>query len=107
MDYVAQPNKFPALVLWGGPTDFLGVDFQKASMAYRDALRKDGHFVLQCVHTAGHAMPPVDEPTDGGTKFAMLWQFMLDHPYGLPPGTSPYKSSGTPSVFPSWCSLVP
>jgi hypothetical protein len=107
MDYRAQPNKFPALVLWGGSSDFLGVDFQKASQSYRDALRKDDHFVVQCVHNAGHAIPPVPAPTNGDTKFHMLWQFMLDHPYGLPPGTSPYKGKPLPSVFPSWCSIVP
>jgi hypothetical protein len=107
MKWVPQPNKFPALVLWGGSSDFLGVDFQKASQRYRDELRMDGHFVVQCTHSAGHTIPPVDPPPNGVTKFRMLWQFMLDHPYGTPAGTSPYKTQGLPSIFPSWCSVAP
>jgi hypothetical protein len=107
MKWVPQPNKFPALVLWGGPTDMLILDFQTASMKYRDALRQDHHFVVTCTHDAGHAIPPIPTPTDGGTRFAVLWEFMLDHPYGLPPNTSPYKSTGLPSVFPSWCGIAP
>jgi len=108
MQWKAQPNKYPAIVLWGGPNDNLvAVDFQKASKAYRDALRKDDHFGVECTHDAGHAMPPIAEPTDGSTRFAMLWRFMLDHPYGLLPGESPYTKSGLPQVFPSWCSVSP
>jgi hypothetical protein len=108
MQYVAQPNKFPALVLWGGDSDnLIIVDFKAASIKYRDALRQDRHFVVQCTHDAGHAIPPVPEPTNGGTRFVMLWQFMLDHPYGLPPNTSPYQKTGLPPVFPTWCSIAP
>ena len=107
MPYVPQPNKFPTLVLWGGPTDWLVVNFAQASQAYRDALRADDHFVLECTHDAGHAMPPIPVPPDGGTRFAPFWQFMLDHPYGLPPGTSPYQEAGLPSNFPSWCQIAP
>lgn len=106
LKYTPQPNKFPTLVLWGGATDWMILDFQQASKNYRDALRKDGHFVVQCTHASGHAMPPINAP-DGGTKFASMWQFMLDHPYGLPPGTSPYQQTGLPPVFPSWCSIAP
>jgi hypothetical protein len=107
MPWVAQPNKFPALVLWGGPTDSLVVNFEAASKLYRDDLRKDNHFVVECTHDAGHAMPPIPEPTDGTTRFACLWRFMLDHPYGLLPGESPYTKTGLPPVFPSWCSIAP
>lgn len=103
MEYTPQPNKFPALVLWGGPSDFLGVNFDQASRRYRDALIADRHFVEQCVHNSGHAMPPVDPPADGGTRFRPLWQFLLDHPYGLPPRTSPYQTAGLPAGSPSWC----
>lgn len=106
MEYVPQPNKFPAMVLWGGPSDFLGVNFDEASRRYRDALIRDNHFVEQCVHSSGHAMPPVDPPADGGTRFRPLWQFLLDHPYGLPPRTSPYQDAGIPSGSPSWCHVA-
>ncbi len=106
MEYTPQPNKFPAMVLWGGPSDFLGVNFDEASRRYRDALIRDNHFVEQCVHSSGHAMPPVDPPADGGTRFRPLWQFLLDHPYGLPPRTSPYQDAGIPPGSPSWCHVA-
>ncbi len=106
MEFKPQPNKFPALVLWGGSSDWMGLSFDQASRKYRDALLADGHFVETCTHDKGHAMPPIDPPTDGSTKFKMLWQFFLDHPYGLPPGTSPYTTSGLPPFTPSWCKIA-
>ncbi len=106
MEYEAQPNKFPAIVLWGGTSDWLGLSFDQASRRYRDALLDDGHFVIQCVHDSGHAMPPIDPPADGGTRFRGLWRFLLDHPYGLPPGESPWQESGIPGDVPSWCSIA-
>jgi predicted esterase len=100
MKFAPQPNKFPALVLWGGPSDVLGINFDTASRAYRDALLKDGHTTVSCIHDKGHAMPPIPAPTDGTTRFKPLWQFLLDHPYGV---ASKYKA-GLPSSFPTWCS---
>lgn len=105
MDYAPQPNKFPTMVLWGGPNDRLVLSFDRASQRYRDALLADGHFVLACTHDAGHAMPPIMGPP-GSTRFYALWRFMLDHPYGLPPGESPYKTTGLPPEMPSWCSIA-
>lgn len=105
--WVAQPNKFPAFIIWGGPADWLAVDFHRASQRYRDALRADGHSVVACTHTEGHKIPPFPPPTDGGTLFAGFWDFFRDHPYGLPPGTSPWQSAGVPATLPSYCSVVP
>ena len=51
-------------------------------------------------------MPPVDPPPDGGTRFRGLWQFFMDHPYGLEPGASPYFDTGLPVDVPSWCSIA-
>lgn len=107
MQYQPQPNKFPAIVLWGGDGDWLGLSFSEASVRYRDALRDDGHFVVQCVHDAGHAVPPIEAPGEMETRFRALWTFMLDHPYGLPPGHSPYLQDGLPDFFPEWCEIVP
>lgn len=104
--WVAQPNKFPAMVVWGGPTDWLAVNFDEASRRYRDALRGDGHPVVTCVHSAGHGIPPFPAQADGGLKFAGFWDFFRDHPYGVPAGTTPY-SAGLPSSLPSYCQLVP
>jgi hypothetical protein len=106
MTYTPQPNKFPTLVLWGGMNDWLGVNFERASKRYRDELITDGHFVLECVHGSGHAMPPIMPPPGGGTRFYSLWKFMLDHPYGLPPGTSPYQQTGIPPGYPDWCRIA-
>ncbi len=104
MDYVARPNKYPALVLWGGPTDRLGVDFNAASMRLRDSLIDDGHFVLTCTHDRGHAIPPFTPPP-GETRFSFIWDFFGAHPYGLAPATSPYVAQGLPGSAPSWCSI--
>lgn len=106
MEYTPQANKFPALVLWGGPSDWLGLSFQDASIRYRDELSRDGHFVVQCTHAAGHAIPPIPAPAGGGTRFRFLWQFMMDHTYGMAPGTSPWLTAGLPTTAPSWCSIV-
>jgi hypothetical protein len=105
MQYQPQANKFPAIVLWGGDTDWLGISFKDASIAYRDALLGDGHFVVQCIHDQGHAVPPITPPP-GETKFTFLWQFMMDHPYTVPAGTSPWQQSGLPSSAPSWCTIL-
>ncbi len=94
------PPHFERHVLWGGPSDTLGINFDSASRAYRDALVGAGHFTVNCVHDKGHVMPPIAAPSDGSTKFKPLWQFLLDHPYGV---TSPYETSGLPVGFPSWC----
>lgn len=106
MEYTSQPNKFPALVLWGGSRDWLGLSFNEASIRYRDALLADGHFVIECIHDAGHAMPPV-EAAPGASRFNALWRFLLDHRYGLDPGDSPYRTSGLPADFPKWCRMLP
>ncbi|MEW5742680.1 MAG: hypothetical protein AB1938_27430 [Myxococcota bacterium] len=105
--FVPQPNKFPAFIIWGGPTDWLGVDFHRASQRYRDALRADSHAVVACTHTEGHKIPPFPQPADGGTLFAGFWDFFRDHPYGLPPGVSPWQTSGIPATLPSYCALAP
>lgn len=102
IQYVPQSYKFPAMVLWGGPTDRLGVNFDAASQSLRDALLGNGHFVLTCTHDSGHSMPPIMAPAGSSTKFWSLWRFMLDHPYGEP---SPYPGSGIPAGFPDWCSI--
>ncbi len=105
MMYRPVPNKFPALVLWGGPSDFLGLDFNAASIRLKDALIADNHFVTTCTHNAGHAMPPIPQPAMG-TKFRPLYQFLMDHPFGLPPRTSPWQQSGMPTDMPTWCAIA-
>ena len=38
----------------------------------------DNHFVVACTHMSGHGVPPIPAPPNGGTRFHMLWEFMLD-----------------------------
>lgn len=97
-------HAMPALVLWGGPTDFCGVDFNSASMALEDGLTSGGHFVVECVHNCAHSQPPVPRQMDRSV-FGPLWRFALDHPYWLPDGASPWTASGLPGGTPSWCAI--
>ena len=104
MTWATQPNRFPAIVLWGGERDRLGIDFNAASIRLRDALIDDGHFIVTCAHDRGHALPPITPPP-GETRFGFVWQFFRDHPYGMAPATSPWTRAGLPPSAPSWCEI--
>jgi Putative esterase len=113
--WVGVTRKLPGLVLWGGkgpptmPTKDilgcfgLGMDFDVASTDLEDGMTADGQFLVECVHDCGHAVPPVDAPP-GESQFAGLWEFMFNHPYWLPPGTSPYQQTGLKDL-PAWCAI--
>jgi hypothetical protein len=90
------------MVLWGGPTDQCGVDFDVASANLVGAMASSGNFLVECVHNCGHAAPPVEDPVAGLT---VLYQFALDHPYWLPAGQSPWLSTGMPAGTPGWCGM--
>ncbi|MEW6433381.1 MAG: hypothetical protein AB1730_17900 [Myxococcota bacterium] len=55
----------------------------------------------------GHQIPPFPAPTDGGTRFAGFWDFFDAHPYGLPPGVTPWQTTGLPATLPAYCGLAP
>jgi hypothetical protein len=95
----------PAWVLWGGPTDncYNLINFQDLSRNLEQHLSQDGHFILECVHNCGHAMPPFD--ATGMPTFTPLWDFGFNHPFWLPPGTSPFQQSGIPHFYPTWCGM--
>ena len=57
-----------------------------------EALREDGHFVVECIHEEGHELP------SDGLQYA--WDFLMAHPRGT--ATSPYED-GLPEGFPDWC----
>ena len=109
--FTPRHTHFPAVVLWGGPTDWrgaspaLGIDFEAASIRLRDALLANGQFVVACTHDRGHTVPPISAPAGSATRFWALWRFMLDHPYATTP--SPYAASGLPAGFPEWCAVAP
>jgi predicted esterase len=112
-------HKLPGVVLWGGDgppmmdgnKDILGclgigMDFSVASRDLEAGLTRDGHFFVECKHNCGHVEPPLVAPP-GGSKYAGLWEFALDHPFWLNPGDSPYLANGLPSDLPSWCGIGP
>lgn len=103
--FTAPAHKMPALVLWGGANDFcVAINFQDASHDLEKELVKGGHFVEECIHNCNHSTPPFEVP-EGMTDFAPLWDFLLDHPYWLKPGESPYNENGLPPSMPSWCAV--
>ena len=99
-------RKLPGLVLWGGPTDTCGglLSFNTLSATLEKELEADGHFFLECVHNCGHSEPPMAGAA-GFSKYQSLWQFVMDHPYWLPKGESPYLTDGLPKVMPEWCGI--
>ena len=117
--WTGATRKLPAIVLWGGDgppqmdgnKDILGcfsigMDFSVASTALETSLAADGHFFIECKHNCGHVEPPLVAPP-GGSKYAGLWEFALDHPFWLNPGDSPYLANGLPGDLPSWCGIGP
>lgn len=98
-------HKMPAMVLWGGPSDFcVAVDFNNTSLDLEMNLQKEGHFVLECIHNCMHSAPPF-EVEQGETAFAPLWRFVISHPYWLQDGDSPYLTTGVPEDMPDWCGI--
>ncbi len=91
----------PALVGWGGPTDWFGVDFEQASLNLEAEYEEDGNFVMECVHDCGHGVPPIDH--DLG--LSLLYAFALDHPYWTTPGHSVYQDEGMEEGTPEWCAI--
>ena len=110
-------HKLPGLVLWGGDgppamdgkKDILGcagigMDFAVASRALESGLTAGGQFFVECRHNCGHVEPPID-PYLTQSKYAGIWHFALDHPFWLPPGTSPWQHNGIPPTMPTWCGI--
>jgi predicted esterase len=104
--WVEPEHRPPAIVLWGGPTDFCGITFQTTSRYLEDELTAGGHFFLECVHNCAHSEPPL-EPPPGESKYEAIWAFPLHHPYWLDPGESPYLVTGLPANLPAWCGIGP
>jgi poly(3-hydroxybutyrate) depolymerase len=92
--YQDPNNKYAAMIIHGGPSDVLLVNFQQQSIGFRDQLRRDGHFAFICNHNGGHRVP-----SGIGTHIV---QFFFDHPFGANPSL---YAGGLPSTFPSYCTL--
>ncbi|PRQ03773.1 hypothetical protein [Enhygromyxa salina] len=111
--WVPAAHRMPALVLWGGPSDLcLGVNFDSTSMELEAELQADNHFIVECVHNCTHATPPFEPDDPSLPTYASTWQFVLDHPYWLEDGESPYTdyvtaTGGLPPAWPEWCAIGP
>lgn len=87
-------NRFPVMVVHGGPSDEVIINFATSAETYRTKLTEHGHFSFVCNHGKGHTVPSdIRGPA---------WRFLKDHPFGTAP--SPY-AAGLPAGFPSYCSL--
>lgn len=109
--WTSAPHRMPGLVLWGGKDDVFPnkttplMNFERASKNLESALATDSHFLVECVHNCGHAVPPLDTPPAGTPTFDMVWQFVLKNPFWLGAGKSPLSTGSLPSVFPAWCAV--
>lgn len=96
--YAPPAARFPAMLMYGGPTDTWGgggveIDFQVATLAFARALDADDHFVTVCDHDGGHTIPA--EGPDA------LTTWLLAHRYGEP---SPF-ASGALDGLPGYCAV--
>jgi predicted esterase len=106
-EWTPSARKLPALVMWGGPEDMYPDNiplehFDEASLELEAGLT--GHLVMECVHNCGHDLPPFDPPLPGAPEFDLIWRFMLDHPFWLPPAASIYQQT-MPAAAPAWCAV--
>lgn len=103
--YRSPDTNLPVLIAWGGENDVFRVpganfvynngdpevfSFARASEVLSADLRADGHFVVHCVGTQGHTIPP--------DAFDIVWPFLRDHPRAVTPepwagGPAPDASS--------------
>lgn len=93
--YSTPEATLPVMVTWGGPDDTYGsdVNFEETSLDFSGRLQEDGHFVVECVHTRGHTLPP--DATE------LVWSFLSVHAKDQP---SPW-ADGLPEALPDWCRL--
>jgi hypothetical protein len=94
--WVSQ-RPFAGLVMWGGPSDVLGIDFNAASLNLVGDYMGSGHFTLRCEHTGGHGIPPAAD----GDPLQTALHFIRNHPFWLA-GESPLDM-GLPAYYPSYC----
>lgn len=93
----ASPRPFAGLVMWGGPSDMLGIDFNAASLNLVGDYTGSGHATLRCEHTGGHGIPPAAD----GDPLRTALHFIRNHPFWLA-GESPLDM-GMPDFYPSYC----
>jgi dienelactone hydrolase len=88
-------NKFAAMIVYGGPSDVVGLaNFEQLAATYQKELAERGQFSFVCNHAKGHTIP-------AGIGASTL-QFFEDHPFGVSP--EPYAER-LPESFPDYCAL--
>jgi predicted esterase len=84
------------LMTHGGPNDFATIiSIETAAQAGLPFLLKNGRTVVDCAHTAGHAIDPL-------VSNKTIYEYLLAHKLGQP---SPYAGGQLPSDFPASCAL--
>ena len=94
----------PSVVWYHGNEVIVGRRAKAQLGEDESGLTAGGHFFVECKHNCGHVEPPL-VPPEGESKYAGMWEFVLDHPYWLPAGQSPYLTDGLPPTLPSWCGI--
>ncbi len=95
LSYSTPEEPIPVMLTWGGEGDsYQGYSFHDATLYFSEALRGDGHFVVECEHTRGHTLPP--------WGFDYVWRFLSAHPKDLEP--SPWLE-GLPEDLPDGCRI--
>jgi len=94
---LAPADKGNVLMTHGGPTDYATIiSIECADTAALPFLLKNDRTVVDCAHTAGHAIDPE-------VKNQMIYEYLLAHQLGKP---SPLQGSGPPFPdFPPSCSV--
>lgn len=99
LPWVGSQHKMPVIAFWGGPKDNLaGFSFDVLMKDMEAGLQRDGHYFIECVHDCGHAPPLLMPPAGGKSPLAPLFEFLLNHPYGLPDG-----AGMMPADIPPFC----
>jgi predicted esterase len=84
------------LMTHGGPTDFATIiSIEAAAQAALPFLLKNDRTVVDCAHTAGHAIDPL-------VSNQAIYEYLLAHQLGQP---SPYQGGQLPADFPPSCAL--
>jgi len=95
LQFVKANAKIPALVSWGGVTDFAyQQNFDKLAREMIQKLHDQGHFVVGCNHNSGHNMPV------GAWQWAL--DFLLAHHRTTT--ASPFASD-LGQTLPSYCEI--
>jgi predicted esterase len=84
------------LMTHGGTNDFATIiSIEQAAQAALPFLLKNNRTVVDCTHTAGHAIDPL-------VSNQAIYEYLLAHRLGQP---SPYQGTQLPSDFPTSCAL--